>query len=107
MIGRILTGVVLLVVAGRCAAADAKLAVTVQDAPPPVELAAPVRALLESKALAVTDDKGGLLCTVWPRKELASKAPADPAPATGANAHSRAGSRVVRARGEALLRHER
>ena len=59
------------------AAADDKFTVKVEDAPPPKELAEPVRGLLDSKALTVSDDKGKVLCTVWPRKELESKATAD------------------------------
>lgn len=58
------------------ASADTKLAVKVEDAPPPKELADPVRTLLDTKALTVSDGKK-VICTVWPAKHLESKAPAD------------------------------
>jgi hypothetical protein len=78
MTRRLLTAaaVVALALAGR-AAADAKIAVKTEDAPPPNELAAPFRSLLDSKALSVYDDKGKLLLTIWLRKEFESKATAD------------------------------
>jgi hypothetical protein len=63
------------------AAADAKLAVQVKDAAPPKELSEAVRAVLDSKAMQVLDDKGKLLCTVWPRKSLETKATAEQAKA--------------------------
>ena len=67
----------LLALAARGSAADP--AVKVEDAPPPKELAEPVRALLDSKAFTVLDDKGKPLCTVWPRKAVEPKAAADQA----------------------------
>src|SRR5262245_32043428 len=70
---RTLAALVFLALAGRATAAD-KLAVKVEDTPPPKELAEPVRALLDSKAMSVSDEKGKLLCTVWPRKALEAKA---------------------------------
>jgi len=69
--------VVLTALAGRTAAQDTKLTVKVESTPPPSELSAPVRALLDSKALSVSDGQGKLLCTVWPRKTLESKATAE------------------------------
>jgi hypothetical protein len=72
---RLLAVAFLLASAARGAAADP--AVKVEDAPPPKELAEPVRALLDAKALNVSDEKGKPLCTVWPRKELESKATAE------------------------------
>jgi hypothetical protein len=67
--------VLLLALAGR-AAADTKLTVKTEDAPPPNELSAPIRALLDTKALSVYDGSK-LLCTVWPVKALESKAAAE------------------------------
>ena len=69
--------VAFLALAGRAAAQD-KYTVKTEDAPPPDELSAPVRALLDTKALSVSDAKGKPLCTVWPRKALEAKAGADP-----------------------------
>ena len=66
-----------LLAAAVAAAADAKLTVKVEDAAPPKELGAAVRAVLEGKAMQVFDDKGKLLCTVWARKALETKATAD------------------------------
>jgi hypothetical protein len=74
---RLLMVAFLLVLATRVVAAD-KPAVKVEDAPPPKELAEPVRVVLAAKALTVLDDKGKPLCTVWPRKALEAKAGADP-----------------------------
>jgi hypothetical protein len=59
------------------AAADAKLTVKVKDAAPPKELGDAVRAVLDGKAMQVFDAKGKLLCTVWARKALETKATAD------------------------------
>jgi hypothetical protein len=63
------------------AAADAKLTVKVKDIAPPKELSAAVRTVLAGKAMQVFDDKGKLLCTVWARKALETKATADQAKA--------------------------
>ncbi|HVK18767.1 MAG TPA: hypothetical protein VM533_17685 [Fimbriiglobus sp.] len=63
----------LLALAGPAAAQDAPT-VKVADTPPPKELAEPVRALLDSKAMTVSDAKGKALLTVWPRKSLSMKA---------------------------------
>jgi hypothetical protein len=71
---------VLLMFAAQAVAAD-KPTVKVEDAPPPKELAEPVRATLDSKAMTVLDEKGKPLCTVWVRKALESKATADQAKA--------------------------
>lgn len=68
--------VVLVTLAGR-AAADSKPTVKVEDTPPPKELSEPVRGLLAAKAMTVNDGSGKAICTVWPRKELESKATAD------------------------------
>jgi hypothetical protein len=77
---RALTFGLLLLLAARGTAAD-KPTVKLEDAPPPKELAEPVRTLLDSKALTALDEKGKLLCTVWPRKMLEAKATADQAKA--------------------------
>jgi hypothetical protein len=76
----ILSAAMLLFVAGH-APAEVKLVVKAEDAPPPKELAEPVRALLEGKALTVSDDQGKPICTIWPRKDVPSKADADKAKA--------------------------
>ena len=62
-------------------AADAKLTVQVKDAAPPKELSDAVRAVLDGKSMHVFNDKGKLLCTVWTRKALETKAAADQAKA--------------------------
>src|SRR5262245_37750433 len=62
-------------------AAAEKPTVKVEETPPPKELAEPVRKLLESKAMTALDDKGKVICTVWPRKALESKATAEQATA--------------------------
>jgi hypothetical protein len=71
----------LLAAAVVAAAADAKMTVKVEDAAPPKELGDAVRAVLDNKAMRVFDDKGKLLCTVWARKALETKATADQAKA--------------------------
>ncbi|HEY1376669.1 MAG TPA: hypothetical protein VGF55_07735 [Gemmataceae bacterium] len=76
MIRSTLVAAVVMVLAGRAAADDRKLVVKAEAAPPPQELAAPVRGLLDGTALTVSDGQGKLLCTIWPRKELPSKADA-------------------------------
>ena len=40
----------------------------VEDTAPPKELAEPIRGLLDAKAMSVSDGKGKLICTVWPRE---------------------------------------
>jgi hypothetical protein len=70
-----------LLAAAVAAADDAKLTVKVEDAAPPKELSDAVRAVLDGKAMHVFDDKGKLLCTVWARKALETKATADQAKA--------------------------
>jgi hypothetical protein len=57
-------------------AADSKLSVKTEDAAPPMELAEPVRALLAEKGMSVFDEKGKLVCTVWPVKSVDTKATA-------------------------------
>jgi hypothetical protein len=83
---RTLAAVVLLLLVGHTPAAD-KFTVKVEDAPPPKELAEPVRALLDARAMTVVDDKGKVLCTVWARKALETKATADQAKAGLAYTH--------------------
>src|SRR4051812_30745895 len=63
------------------AAADPTFTVKVEDAEPPKELGDAVRAVLDGKAMTVADDKGKVLCTVWARKSLDTKATADQAKA--------------------------
>jgi hypothetical protein len=70
-----------LLAASVAAAADGKLTVKVEDAAPPKELSDAVRAVLDGKAMQVFDDKGKLLCTIWARKALETKATADQAKA--------------------------
>jgi hypothetical protein len=60
-------------------AAAANLKVKVEDTPLPKELADPVKSLLDSKAMVVTDASSKPLATVWPRKSLDSKATAEQA----------------------------
>ncbi len=76
---RTLAVIVCLLISAIAGAAEAKLTVKVEDAAPPKELSDAVRAVLDSKAMRVHDDKGKLLCTVWPRKALETKATADQA----------------------------
>jgi hypothetical protein len=78
MTRRTLAAAVLVALAGPAVGQD-KLTVKVEDAPPPKELAEPVRALLDTKAMTVSDGKGKVLLTVWPRKAVEAKAGADPA----------------------------
>ncbi len=59
----------------------------VEDAAPPKELGDAVRAVLDGKAMHVSDDKGKLLCTVWACKALETKATADQAKAGLKYAH--------------------
>jgi hypothetical protein len=69
-----LAAVFALASAGRAA----PFSVKVEGAPPPAELSAPVRALLDAKALSVYDG-ANLLLTIWPCKTLPAKAAkADP-----------------------------
>jgi hypothetical protein len=68
-------------IAATCAAADTKYTVKVEDTEPPKELGDGVRAVLEPKAMTVTDDKGKVICTVWAAKSLETKATADQAKA--------------------------
>jgi hypothetical protein len=68
--------VLFIALAGSVAAQD-RPTVKTADTPPPDELGAPIRALLDTKALTVFDAKGKLLCTIWPRKVLESSAAAN------------------------------
>jgi hypothetical protein len=70
-----------LLVAAATAAADAKVTVKVKDAAPPKELSDGIRAVLDGKAMEVFDAKGKLLCTIWARKALETKATAEQAKA--------------------------
>jgi hypothetical protein len=70
-----------LLAAAGAAAADVKLTVKVEDAPPPKELGDAVGGVLDGQAMHVSDDKGKLLCTVWACKALETKATADQAKA--------------------------
>jgi hypothetical protein len=73
---RTLAAIALLALAAHTSAADAKLTVKVDEAAPPKELAESVRALLSNKAMNVVDEKGKLICTLWPAKSLDAKATA-------------------------------
>jgi hypothetical protein len=84
---RILAVAALLLAPAVAAAADGKLMLKVEDAAPPKELGEAVRAVLDGKAMHVFDDKGKLLCTVWARKALETKATADQAKAGLKYAH--------------------
>lgn len=77
---RTLAAALCLVVA-TAAAADPKYSVEVKDADPPKELGDAVRAVLDTKAMRVSDDKGKVLGTVWAVKSLETKAAADQAKA--------------------------
>src|SRR5262245_22660925 len=78
---RTLATAVLLALASATSAADPKLTVKVEDTAPPKELAETVRALLDSKAMTVNDDKEKVFCTVWAVRGLESKATAEQAKA--------------------------
>ena len=80
MIRHFVVAASLLALTGLSPAAD-KYIVKVEDAPPPKEIAEPVRAILNGKGMNVFDEKGKLLCTVWTVKSLESKATADQAKA--------------------------
>lgn len=76
-----ITAVALLALTASSPAADSKYTAKIDDVPPPKELVEPLRALLSSKAMNVSDEKGKLLCTVWPVKSLESKATVEQAKA--------------------------
>ena len=65
--------IALLVLAAHTSAADTKLTVKVEETAPPKELSEPVRSLLSEKGMSVSDEKGKLICTVWPVKTLDAK----------------------------------
>jgi hypothetical protein len=65
---------------GPGSAAD-KPSVKVEDTPPPKELSAAVRGLLDSKAMVVSDPTGKTIGTFWARKSLESKATVEQAKA--------------------------
>jgi hypothetical protein len=58
-------------------AADADFQVKVEKADPPAELKDAVKGLLGDEALRVQDGKGSVVCTIWFRKEVPSKATAE------------------------------
>ena len=58
-------------------AADTKMTVKVEKADPPKELSDAIRKTLSDQAMSVSDEKGKLVCTVWPAKALDTKATAD------------------------------
>ena len=66
---------------GPVAAADAEIRRGGEGHEPPKDLGDAVRAVLDNKAMSVTDDKGKELCTVWAVKSLETKATADQAKA--------------------------
>jgi hypothetical protein len=55
-------------------AADAKYTLKTANTPPPKELAESIRTLMSDQAVQLRDEKGGLLCEVWLRKQLPVKA---------------------------------
>lgn len=71
---------VLALLAGR-AVAEVKLTVKAEATPPPNEVAEPIRGVLDGTALTVSGEGGKVLCTIWPRKEIPTKAAADKAKA--------------------------
>ena len=77
---RIAAAAAVLFLLSHAPAAD-KAAVKVEDKEPPKDLGDAVRAVLDNKAMTVTDDKGKVLCTVWACKSLETKATADQAKA--------------------------
>jgi hypothetical protein len=81
---RTLAAVLLFV--SHAAAAD-KVALKVEDKEPPKELGDAVRALLNGKAMTVTDDAGKVVCTVWAAKALEAKATAEEVKAGPKYAH--------------------
>jgi hypothetical protein len=88
MRSRILAAALVLVLpAVLVSADDTKLTVKVEKAEPPKELSDAVRKTLDARALAVSDEKGKLICTVWPAKALDSKATAEQAKAGLKYAH--------------------
>jgi hypothetical protein len=72
MLGSFLTAAWLAVAPAGSAEAQYTLK-TVNEAPPK-ELKEPIRQLLRDQKIQVQDDKGGVLCDLWLRKELAAKA---------------------------------
>jgi hypothetical protein len=76
---RTLAVATVLLAAALSPAADTKLTLKVEDKEPPKELGDPIRALLDTKAMSVVDDKGKVVCTVWACKGLESSATADQA----------------------------
>ncbi len=55
-------------------AADGKLTAKAEKAAPPEEIKEPIRALLGDDAIRVQNEKGEVICTIWFRKEIPSKA---------------------------------
>jgi hypothetical protein len=73
---RTLAAAVLLAITTSAFAADTKLTVKVEKADPPKELSDAVKKTLSDQAMSVSDEKGKLICTVWPAKGLDTKATA-------------------------------
>jgi hypothetical protein len=76
---RICGGVVVavFVFAGPVWAADAKYSIKEAKTPVPDKIHEPIRKLLDSRSFQLLDDKGGVVCEVWFRKELPAKATAE------------------------------
>src|SRR5262245_26262315 len=81
MLRRTLAVAALLALVGYTSAADTKLTVKVEKTEPPKELTDAVKKTLDGQAMSVFDEKGKLICTVWPAKSLDTKATADQAKA--------------------------
>jgi hypothetical protein len=81
------TAVAVCLFAAVATAAEPKFTVEVKDTAPPKELSDAVKALLEPKAMTVTDDKGKAFCTIWAVKGLETKATAEQAKAGLKYAH--------------------
>src|SRR5262249_51577878 len=70
-------GLAFLVLLARTAPADdAKYTIKPTKNEPPKEVKEPIRKLLEGQSVQLVDDKGGVICEVWFRKEVPAKATA-------------------------------
>ncbi len=87
MIRTLATFAAILSLATSSFAADTKMTVKVEKSEPPKELSDAVRKTLSDQAMSVSDEKGKLVCTVWPAKALETKATADQAKAGLKYAH--------------------
>ena len=63
-----------LLTTGIAFAADAKYSLKTAATPAPKELAEPIGKLLTDRSVQLVDDKGAVLCEVWLRKEVPSRA---------------------------------